>query len=528
MTLTKTADNKEHPFKAVRRAGVPLVAFETADPAQTILTITKLVTAKNDNLPLVAWDIMNGLVGLNRPGKVLVNQVAPDGPIQSGNPAECLSLLNQKVTDGTIIFWHNAHRYLKNEAVVQGMWNSRDIFKSKNVTLVLLTPTVQLPEELKNDCVIISEELPSFEELSTLIDSICKDAEIDVPSDKNKICDALLGLSTFAAEQVLAMSVVPNQGIDNVGLWEKKRKMIEQTPGLSVWRGGESFSDIGGCDNVKSFLKQILNGRKAPRAIAFIDEIEKCLAGASGDLSGVSQDYLSTLLTYMQDKQCAGLIFIGPPGAAKSAVAKAAGNEGNIPTISVDLGGMKGSLVGESEQRLRDALKIIDAVSQNQTLFIATCNSFGNLPPELKRRFTLGTFFFDLPTKTEREKIWSIYQKKYELTQDNKRPVDTGWTGAEIKQCCDVAWRLNQSLEYASNFIVPVSVSAKETIDNLRKQAHKKFISASKSGLYEHADLSDVVNSDEDNNNGSGTVIGVVAISPPNNGQPPKRKFNNN
>jgi MoxR-like ATPase len=476
---------KEHPIKSVRRAGVPLVAFETSDPKLTIETIMKAVTEKNKNLPLLSWDLINGLSGINNTGKVASDSIAPDGPAMTLNPAECLNLLAQKAVEGMVVFMHNAQKIIKNEAVIQGMWNLRDIFKANRCTLVLLCPSISLPEELKNDCVIISENLPSLEEIEAIIDQICKDAEIPVPANKTKISDALLGLSAFAAEQVLAMSITV-EGIDVTGLWERKRKMIEQTPGLSVWRGTEKFSDVGGCDNVKAFLKQILNGRKAPRAIAFIDEIEKCLAGASGDMSGVSQDYLSTLLTYMQDKQCAGLIFIGPPGAAKSAMAKAAGNEAGIPTISVDLGGMKGSLVGESEQRLRDALKIIDAVSQNQTLFIATCNSFGTLPPELKRRFTLGTFFFDLPSKEERDSIWKIYEKKYDIEPNTKRPTDTGWTGAEIKQCCDISWRLNRDLEYASSFIVPVSVSAKETIDTLRKQANKKFISASNTGLYEY------------------------------------------
>ncbi len=47
-------------------------------------------------------------------------------------------------------------------------------------------------------------------------------------------------------------------------------------------------------------------------------------------------------------------------------------------------------------------------------LFIATSNSIASLPPELRRRFTLGTFFFDLPTAEERETIWRIYLKKYD------------------------------------------------------------------------------------------------------------------
>jgi hypothetical protein len=33
------------------------------------------------------------------------------------------------------------------------------------------------------------------------------------------------------------------------------------------------------------------------------------------------------------------------------------------------------------------------------------------LPPELRRRFTLGAFFLDLPTVDERETIWRIYNE---------------------------------------------------------------------------------------------------------------------
>ncbi len=133
-----------------------------------------------------------------------------------------------------------------------------------------------------------------------------------------------------------------------------------------------------------------------------------------------------SMLTWMQDNEADGLIFIGPPGAAKSAVAKATGNTAGIPTIAFDLGAMQSSLVGGSGERLRSALKVVDAVSQGRALFIATCNSIASLPPELRRRFTLGTFFFDLPSADEREAIWRIYEKKYDVS--GERPEDEGWT----------------------------------------------------------------------------------------------------
>jgi len=295
--------------------------------------------------------------------------------------------------------------------------------------------------------------------------------------------DALIGLAAFPAEQAVAMSL-SKSGLDTPGLWERKRQVIEQTPGLSVWRGGETFDDIGGVVQVKNFLKAVIAGVAPPRVVVFIDEIEKAFAGAGTDLSGVKTEMTGTMLTWMQDRKADGLIFLGPAGAAKSAVAKATGNTAGIPTIAFDLTAMESSLVGASGDRLRTALKIVDAVSQGRSLFIATCNSIVSLPPELRRRFTLGTFFFDLPSAEERKAIWTIYLRKYGVSGD--LPDDEGWTGAEIKECCRKAYRLKLSLVESARYIVPVSRSASDQILALRKQASGRFLSASKPGVYEY------------------------------------------
>ncbi len=186
----------------------------------------------------------------------------------------------------------------------------------------------------------------------------------------------------------------------------------------------------------------------------------------------------------MQDREAEGALFLGPPGAAKSAVAKATGNEAGIPTIAFDLGAMQSSLVGSSGERLRAALQIVDAVSHGRSLWIATCNSIGSLPPELRRRFTLGTFFFDLPTPEERDTIWQIYLAKYSVAGD--LPEDEGWTGAEIKECCRKASRLGMSLREAAMYIVPVARSANDQIKALRMQASGKFLSASHCGVFQY------------------------------------------
>lgn len=477
-------------FMAARRVSTPLAAVRTPDPAATINSLTAEIhkPSKDGSVarpPILVWDSVRGMIA------------GEDGEV-SKNAARRLTNNNQETMEGdpvgmlkkvlqlekqSVVFMLNAHLWL-NASVIQALWNLRDYLKQDNRMVVLLCPQIQLPPELSQDILVLDEPLPGVTELAKVVAETYEGAGQKTP-DKQMVArciEAIAGLSAFSAEQVCAMSITPN-GMDVDALWERKRQQIEQTPGLSVWRGGERFNDIGGCDNIKTFLSRVLKGQSRPRTIVFIDEIEKALAGAGGDSSGTSQEMLGTLLTEMQDRNSTGLLFIGPPGAAKSAMAKAAGNEATIPTISFDMSGMKGSLVGQSGANMRAALKLVEAVSQGHALYIATCNSIGVLPPELRRRFSFGTFFFDLPSKEERAAIWKIYLAKYEL-KDTKRPEDTDWTGAEIKQCCDLAYRLETSLLDAATYVVPVAKSAFEKIEELRNGASDRFISASEPGIY--------------------------------------------
>jgi hypothetical protein len=469
-------------FAAARRVSTPLVAVQTADPAATVQALRESMT---EQPPMLLWDIVRGMQGVNDAGRAAFDELGID-PLATTNLVDALGGAGAKLPEDAVLFVANAQSYIRSTGVPQAIWNLRDPFKSTGRTLVLLAPPsgIQLPPELQQDVFIMDEPLPTSAELATIIRETYSAADLTAPANIESAVDAVIGLAAFPAEQVCAMSLT-TEGLDVKALWERKRQVIEQAPGLSVWRGGETFKDVGGCDNVKSFLTAALNGEEAPRVVVFIDEIEKALAGAAGggaDSSGVSQEMLGALLTEMQDQQYTGCIFIGPPGAAKSAIAKATGAEANIPTIAFDLSAMKGSLVGQSGEQLRAALKVVRAVSQGRALFIATCNKIANLPPELRRRFTFGTFFFDLPSAAERAGIWKLYQEKFAVTGDV--PEDEGWTGAEIRQCCVIARRLRITLRKAATYIVPVAKSAAADIERLRTEASGKFVSASYEGVY--------------------------------------------
>ena len=200
----------------------------------------------------------------------------------------------------------------------------------------------------------------------------------------------------------------------------------------------------------------------------------------------------------------------------------------NRPTLILDVGSLMGSLVGATEQNVRQALKIADAMSPailfideadkclsgvassgqtdsgvsarlfaslltwlsdhtSDVYFIGTCNDISKLPPELARaeRFD-GVFFLALPSTAEKEKIWPIHLAKYGLSLGGaeKKPEAKDWTGAEIQSCCRLAALLVMPLKEAAKNVVPVAVTAAEAVDKLRAWAAGRCLDASRGGIY--------------------------------------------
>jgi len=154
---------------------------------------------------------------------------------------------------------------------------------------------------------------------------------------------------------------------------------------------------------------------------------------------------------------------------------------------------MQNAMVGASGERLRAALKVVDAVTNGRSLWIATCNSIGALPPELRRRFHAGTFFFDLPSPDERAAIWKIYTDTVRCVGGSagRRWMDRRGNQGMLPQGVPLELTLKESAEY----IVPVSRSAADQVKALRQQASGKFISASYPGVYQFQEMAVVARS---------------------------------
>jgi hypothetical protein len=473
-------------IKSVRRVSTPLIGITTADQAATIATLTKVLNGK---APALCWDLVHGLQGLNEAGQDALDLLlgGQDPEAMTANPVEALRLA-EKFPQAACLLVMNAHRYVDNEGVSQALLNLRDPFKSNFRTCVLLAPVLRLPVELEQDVIVFDEPLPDDAALGRIVVEIHEAAGLgSLDATVEQAVAALRGLSSFTAEQIVAMSL-RKDGLDLDSLWERKRAGVAQTKGLTVETGTETFADIGGLAQIKQFSEELFTGGNPPRVIVRLEEIEKVMAGAQGDTSGVSQDALQAILTEMEDQNYAGLIAVGPPGSGKSLYSKALGNTYGILSLAIDLGAMRGSLVGQSEEAVRAALKMIRAIGgRGGAFWVATSNKLDVVPPELRRRFRYGIWCWDLPDAEERAAIWQLNLRRYELPYAIADvPADEDWTGSDIRNVCELAWRLKISLANAATYILPVAKSDPEGIDRLRRTANGRFLSASSPGPYRH------------------------------------------
>src|SRR5262249_28558222 len=95
-----------------------------------------------------------------------------------------------------------------------------------------------------------------------------------------------------------------------------------------------------------------------------------------------------------------------------------------------------------------------------------------------------GIFFLDLPGDRERKAIWNLYVDKFAIDSKQPLPIDTDWTGAEIKSCCRLAKMLELSLVDAAKNVVPVARTAQESVEKLRQWASGRCLSANTPGIY--------------------------------------------
>ena len=452
---------------------------------------------------LFTWSITTGFARM------------PDGKPDGGttDPLRALGYLLESKDNG-IFLMRDFDPYVKDPTVVRKLRDVARELKMSYKTLIIVSPVMNIPEHLEKDISVLDYQLPDREEIRVLLDRIIaqvsSNPRIQVELDdheKELLVNAALGLTASEAENVFAKAIVEDGRLDvsdvHVVLSEKQQ-IIRKSGILEFYPAEEEFSDVGGMDLLKTWLRK--------RGNAFTER-----AREFG-------------LPFPK-----GALLLGVQGCGKSLCAKAVSGLWKLPLLRLDVGSLFSGIVGSSEQNMRRAIRLAESVSpcilwldeleksfsgvrssdvsdggttsrvfgsfiqwmQEKTapvFVIATANDVSALPPELLRKGRFDEIFFvDLPTEDERAEIFSIHlRKRGRETGDfdvaAASAAADGFSGAEIEQVVVSALydAFDESREITQEDLlanvgntVPLSTTMKERLQSLREWARTRARPAS-------------------------------------------------
>lgn len=490
-------------FTDARSISTPLVAVRTFDPFSTILTVKKSLGEDTHTTPILQWDSIMGLNGMNDAGKdslaAMLNESGTDRNATVDLPIS-LGVLRAQ-TEGAsdmVIFIHNPQLVWENDKkVVQGIINLRDDYAAGgNMIVLLIGAGDTLPIENQQDVMILDEALPTREELAKIVTDTFEHAS---QNPKYKACkgkataevikqatDALIGLPAFPAAQAAGMSLDKAKGtLDYPTLWTRKKDIVSQNRGLSYHNSIETLANLHGCEQFVKFGTRLMQGKYEPTVVIRVDEIQRQLSGSEGKEAGTKGNLMGNLLTWLNDKKVICTLNLGVPGTSKSWAPYCIAGQFGKQVINMSIPSMEDQYVGNSNKYMNNALRVIESISDCKIWLIASANRLDGMPPELISRFQVGgIFFFDAPDEDEKLGIMKLKIAAYGLDANQVIPPMPGWTGRDIEYCAMKADALSCSLVDAAEYVIPMLTSHAEEMDALRVWAGGRFLSASKPGVY--------------------------------------------
>jgi len=319
---------------------------------------------------------------------------------------------------------------------------SRDFPETKQRVVLLCPEGFILPSELQNDISVLDFDLPTSVELREVYDTVMESAEITTKKKANyttaeidMIVSSGAGMTQAEFETALSKSIIthkakwPDIPIEDLNkvILETKTEVVKRSEVLELMEAG-SMEDIGGLDLAKEWIVQ--------RKLDFTPEAREF---------GVDTPK--------------GVLCIGCSGSGKSLFAKATAGVLGQPLVRFDISKVFGSLQGQSEGRVRAALKQIDALSPVVCL-LDECDKAGLNPNQ-----------GGMDNGTSMRVLGNILTHM----QESKAPVF--WV-LSANRATSLAPELLQRVEEKFAFLLPNSTERREILKiqlRLRKQDHEKI-----------------------------------------------------
>lgn len=375
----------------------------------------------------------------------------------------------QRFKGDALFVFKDFHPFLKEPVIQRAFRNLRESNSlnrdKQRRPLAFLTPNDSLPMELRRSVTDVEFGLPNEEDLVKLfkyVHSCVGDGKAKVdPLVERRIVAAMRGMTEPEAESACFFAVHAHKGFKSEcadTIEDEKAKVLKSggaltyVPKTAIAGEGE----IGGYDEFKRFIRV--------RAKSY---------GSKARDIGLALPK--------------GVVLLGPPGTGKTTVGKIAARILGLPLVMFDFGSVFGSLVGESESKMRNTLQQVvslggavmvvddaDKAFKNATssagdsgttqrvfqqflvwrseykgpvFVIMTMNTTEGIPPELLRPGRFDSVMCSLlPGPESRKQILQIHMKKRNIPDqlsadqwNSITEITDRFSGAELEGALDEA-----------------------------------------------------------------------------------------
>ena len=422
-------------------AGYPILYINSFEEIKTDAIIREAVGGRE----ILEWNGAGGFVHFKTKQPL----------VQDKSLAETLKLLTaDDDLARKVLVLKDVHSYMEDATVVALLKNlALRISQGFDTAVILVSSIVKIPRELEKFTTILELEYLTQDDIRQQIQRFADEQGCNVSEElMEEMSMAFKGLTEFEIENLLASALASNGMLTRQDLqliFAQKQQMILKSGILEMIPLKESASDIGGLENLKKWLERKAKVYKSiNKALAFGVDMPK------------------------------GMLIAGVPGCGKSLSAKVTAQMFEVPLLRLDMGRLMGKYVGESEENMRRAIALAEAISpcvlwidelekafagingsgsevtvrlfgafltwmqekDSPAFVIATANDITKLPPELMRKGRFDEIFYvGLPNATERRKIFEIHiskRRKQDLPSiDLGKLVQQtdGYSGADIE-----------------------------------------------------------------------------------------------
>jgi SpoVK/Ycf46/Vps4 family AAA+-type ATPase len=430
---------------AMVRAGTPLIVIETHDEPHALALFIEL--RRHMGRPLFMWTAAQGLKWVER------DQALAD---DFSDPEKALVHIRQR-RDRGIYLLMDFHPYLQDPVNVRRIREmTRPDEDAHARTLVMVSPTMQLPRELDAIARRFSLQPPDRRALADMVRSEAVRWSNQRGGEAARICDQALeqlinnleGLTMKDAQRLARNAICDDGALDDSDLPEVMRakfEMLSPDGILTFEMETARFSQVAGMPRLKRWLEMRANVFNAPTPPPGLD-VPK------------------------------GMLLLGVQGCGKSLAARAAAGLFGVPLLHLDCGALFNRYHGESERNLRESLKAAELMApcvlwideiekglstsesdggtsrrmlgtlltwmaerKSRVFMAATANDITVLPPELVRKGRFDEIFFvDLPDQATRAEVLAIHLKRRQLKPqlyplDEIAEATEGFAGAELE-----------------------------------------------------------------------------------------------